>query len=500
VPMAESNDRREQRIAKLARLRDKGVDPYPARVAYTHTTADAIAAFEAAEKAAVEGDTPADMRVQVVGRLVAVRVMGKSSFAHIADGSGRLQLYLRREALGEQAYDMFRRDLDIGDFVWAEGRLFRTHTGEITVDVGEVRVLAKALRGMPEKWHGLRDVETRYRQRYLDLMANADTRRIFVTRSRIVSEIRRYLDARGFLEVETPILQPIYGGAAARPFTTYHNALDRTLYLRIADELYLKRLIIGGFDRVYEIGHNFRNEGISTLHNPEFTVIEAYQAYADYTHIMCLVEDLWSTVAHNVLGVTTISYQGSQIDLLPPWKRITMRDAILEATDIDIAAHDDLEDLWRQVEGRGLEVRRQRTWGKMVEELFDECVQPSLVQPTFVMDYPVEISPLAKRKADAPRLVERFEFFVGGLECGNAFTELNDPLDQRDRFVAQRLASEAGDDEAHPMDEDFLTAMEHGMPPTGGLGFGIDRMVMLYTDQASIREVILFPQLRSTSE
>ncbi|NLD43499.1 MAG: lysine--tRNA ligase [Chloroflexi bacterium] len=496
--MAEITDRREQRIAKMERLRERGIDPYPARVTYSHTTAQAIRAYE--EAAAADGDEQVDLDVQVVGRLVAVRIMGKSSFAHIADGSGRLQLYLRRDVVGEDTYETFRRDLDIGDFVWAEGHLFRTRSGEISVEVRALRVLSKALRGMPEKWHGLRDVETRYRQRYLDLMANAETQEIFRKRTRIVSEIRRYLDAQGFLEVETPILQPIYGGAAARPFTTYHNALDQTLYLRIADELYLKRLIIGGFDRVYEIGHNFRNEGISTQHNPEFTLIEVYQAYADYADIMRMVEELWSTVAINVLGSAKVTYQGQEIDLTPPWKRITMRDVILEACGVDIEAHQDLEALWQAAQDRGLTVRQQPTWGRMVDELFSEYAEPRLIQPTFVTDYPVEISPLAKKKPEAPHLVERFEFFMCGMECGNAFSELNDPLDQRERFEEQRRASDLGDDEAHPMDEDFITALEHGMPPTGGLGFGIDRMVMLLTDQASIREVILFPHLRNLTE
>ncbi len=490
--MTETTDRRAQRIAKMERLREQGIDPYPARVHYTHSTAQAIAAYEAAE---AQGDAQVD--VEVVGRLVAVRVMGKSAFAHIADGEGRLQLYVRRDLVGEEAYEFFRRDLDLGDFVWAEGRLFRTRSGEVTVEVRAVRLISKTLRPMPEKWHGLRDVETRYRQRYLDLMANPETREVFVRRSRMVSEIRRFLDERGFLEVETPVLQPIYGGAAARPFVTHHNTLDRTLYLRIADELYLKRLIVGGLERVYEIGHNFRNEGISTQHNPEFTIIEVYQAYADYGDIMRLVEELWCTVAERVLGTRRIVYQEQEIDLTPPWRRVTMRQAILDATGIDIESARDLDALGEEIRRRNLSVAKQPTWGKQVDELFSECVQPALIQPTFVLDYPVEISPLAKRKEDAPHLVERFEFFVGGLECGNAFSELNDPLDQRERFIEQGRASQAGDDEAHPMDEDFLTAMEHGMPPTGGLGFGIDRMVMLYTDRPSIREVILFPQLRA---
>lgn len=483
-------DQREHRIAKLERLRQLGIDPYPPRVHYTHTTAQAISAFESA-------GADQEIEVAVVGRLMSIRTMGRSTFAHIADGSGRLQIYLRQDIVGPEAYELFDKLFDLGDFISAQGRLFRTRTGEVTVEVKSFTMLAKALLPLPEKWHGLKDVETRYRQRYLDLLTSEQVRNIFVTRTRMVSAIRRFLDERGFLEVETPILQPIYGGAAAKPFTTYHNALNRTLYLRIADELYLKRLIIGGFDRVYEIGHNFRNEGISTQHNPEFTVIEIYQAYADYYDIMRLVEELYANVAQAVLGSLVLTYQGAQIDLSPPWRRITMREAILEACGIDIETYVDHASLMRAIEERGLVINRQPTWGKLVDELFSEYVQDKLIQPTFVLDYPIEISPLAKRKPGAPHLVERFEYFIGGLECGNAFTELNDPLDQRERFAAQRQAAAAGDEEAHPMDEDFLTAMEHGMPPTGGLGFGIDRMAMLFTDQSSIREVILFPQLRT---
>lgn len=483
-------DYRMQRIAKLEQLREQGMDPYPARVSYTHTAAEALAAFEQQE--AEEGP-----RVQVVGRMISQRVMGRSSFAHLADGSGKIQIYVRQDEVGEELYHLFRRLVDIGDYLEAGGLLFRTRTGEVTVRVTTLRLIAKALRPMPEKWHGLRDVETRYRQRYLDLMANEEVRRIFVTRSRMVAAIRRFLDARGFMEVETPILQPIYGGAAARPFVTHHNALDQTLYLRIADELYLKRLIIGGFDRVYEIGHNFRNEGISTKHNPEFTAIEIYQAYADYHVIMALVEELYSEVAREVLGSTTLSYQGQTIDLTPPWRKVTMRDAIREATGLDIAEIMDHRALWQAVQDRGLGVAPQPSWGKLVDALFGEYVESKLIQPTFVLDYPREISPLAKNKPGEPDWVERFEFFIAGIESGNAFSELNDPLEQRARFAEQGRACEAGDVEAHPMDEDFITALEHGMPPTGGLGFGIDRMVMLFTDQTSIREVILFPQLRT---
>jgi lysyl-tRNA synthetase, class II len=493
--MADSNDRREQRIAKLETLRQEGIEPYPPRVERTHTAAEALAAFQDAPSTQ---DPPEGVRVVVAGRLLSVRVMGRSTFAHVADGTGQIQIYLRRDTLGEENYDLFRHQIDIGDFVQAEGALMSTRTGEITVNVERWSLLAKTLRPLPEKWHGLRDVETRYRQRYLDLIANEEARDIFRQRSRIISAIRRILDDKGFLEVETPVLQPIYGGAAARPFTTHHNALDQTLYLRIADELYLKRLIIGGFDGVYEIGHNFRNEGISTDHNPEFTAIEIYQAYADYHDMMALVEEIYATVAEEVTGSPVIHYQGHDIDLTPPWRRVSMRDAILEHSGIDIDVHTDYDSLWQAARAKGVSLTKQPNWGHLVEKLFGEVAEPHLIQPTFVIDFPTEVSPLAKKKPGDEDVVERFEHYIGGLECGNAFTELNDPLDQRERFEQQmRAASQQGDDEAHPMDEDFLVALEHGMPPTGGLGFGIDRMVMLLTDQSSIREVILFPQLRS---
>jgi lysyl-tRNA synthetase, class II len=493
--MADSNDRREQRIAKLEALRQEGIEPYPPRVERTHTAAEALAAFQDAPP---PEDPSEGVRVIVAGRLMSIRVMGRSTFAHIADGTGQIQIYLRRDTLGEENYDLFRHQIDIGDFVQVEGALMSTRTGEITVNVERWRILAKTLRPLPEKWHGLRDVETRYRQRYLDLIANEEVREIFCRRSRIISAIRRILDDKGFLEVETPILQPIYGGASARPFITHHNALDQTLYLRIADELYLKRLIIGGFDGVYEIGHNFRNEGISTDHNPEFTAIEIYQAYADYHDMMALVEEIYATVAEEVTGSPIIHYQGHDIDLTPPWRRVSMRDAILEHGGIDIEAHPDYDSLWQAARSKGISLTKQPNWGHLVEKLFGEVAEPHLIQPTFVIDFPTEVSPLAKKKPGDEDVVERFEHYIGGLECGNAFTELNDPLDQRERFEQQlRAANQQGDDEAHPMDEDFLVALEHGMPPTGGLGFGIDRMVMLYTDQSSIREVILFPQLRS---
>ena len=488
--MTDTFDRREQRVSKLEHLRARGVDAYPARVPDVCSAADALAAFEAAP----EGD---ETRAGVAGRLLAIRVMGGSAFAHIADGSGRIQLYFRRDDLGEERYELFRREIDIGDHITAEGPLFCTRTGEVTLRVASWSILSKALRPLPEKWHGLRDTETRYRQRYLDLIANPEAREILVKRTRIVTAMRRFLDERGFLEVETPVLQPIYGGAAARPFTTHHNALDRTLYLRIADELYLKRLIIGGLDRVYEIGHNFRNEGISTTHNPEFTVIELYQAYADYADMMQLVEEMYLAVSDAVAGGPVITYQGNEVDLTPPWRRVTMRDAILDASGLDIEALTACDALAAAARDSGIQLTKQPNWGKLVEKLFEVVVEPNLVQPTFVLDYPIEISPLAKKKPGSDRVVERFEFWVGGMESGNAFTELNDPLDQRERFAAQGRAAEGGDEEAHPMDEEYVVAMEYGMPPTGGLGIGIDRMVMLFTDQTSIREVILFPQLRS---
>ena len=488
--MIDKGDQREQRLRKLMALRAAEIDPYPARFSCTHSVADALQAFGSAEP---DAELPT---VRTAGRLMAIRVMGKASFAHIMDGSGRIQIYLRQDIVGEQAYGFFRKSFDLGDFIGVEGTLFRTRTGEITIKVLSFEMLAKALRPLPEKWHGLTDVETRYRQRYLDLLANERVRQVFITRTRMVSAIRRFLDARGFLEVETPILQPIYGGAAARPFVTHHHALDIDLYLRISDELYLKRLIIGGLDRVYEIGRDFRNEGISTKHNPEFTQIEVYQAYADYNDVMCLVEELWYTVAKEVLGTAKLTYQGHTVDLTPPWTRVTMRDAILEASGVDIEVCTDLPSLRRRVSELKLELDAKPTWGKQIDELFKEYVEPKLIQPTFILDYPLDISPLAKKKPGAPHLVERFEFFVGGLECGNAFSELNDPLDQRERFEMQRQQLQDGDEEAHPMDEDWILALEYGMPPTGGLGFGIDRMAMLFTDNSSIREVILFPALR----
>lgn len=490
-------DQEQQRRLKLARLRELGIDPYPARARRTHTAAQAIAALERMAEG-VEG-----VVVTVAGRLVSIRVMGRSSFAHIEDGSGRLQLYVQRDSVGEELYTLFKQNLDLGDFVEATGPVFRTRTGEPSVHVTGLRLLAKALRPLPvvkEKdgqiFDAFTDKEQRYRQRYVDLAVNRDVRELFRTRARIVSALRRFLDERGFLEVETPVLQPIYGGASARPFVTYHNQLKQNLYLRISDELYLKRLIVGGLERVYEIGRDFRNEGISFKHNPEFTQLEFYMAYADYQEVMALAEQMVAGVVQEVLGTTRITYKGHEIDLAPPWRRWRLHDAIREITGIDYRQYRDADSLYQAIIQIGGTPERKATWGKLIDPTLINLIEPHLIQPTFLYDYPLEVSPLAKRKPDEPDLVERFEFFIGGLELGNAFSEINDPLDQRERFLATSRALAEGDEEAHPLDEDYITALSYGMPPTGGFGMGIDRLTMLLTGRESLREVILFPHLR----
>ncbi len=498
--MSEENltDQEHQRRLKLHRLREAGIDPYPARARRTHTTSQAIRALEEAA-----ADAP-PVEVAVVGRLVSIRVMGKSSFAHVEDGSGRVQLYLRRDLLGEEPYAMFRNDLDLGDFVEAIGTMFLTRTGEPSVRVERLRLLSKALRPLPvvkekdgQVFDAFSDKEQRYRQRYVDLAVNPEVREIFWIRARIVSAIRRFLDERRFIEVETPVLQPIYGGAAARPFVTYHNQLKQKLYLRISDELYLKRLIAGGFERVYEIGRDFRNEGVSFKHNPEFTQIEFYAAYADYHDVMALTEEMVAYAAQEALGTTTLFSEGHEIDLTPPWRRICLRDAIREYTGIDYEEHRDAESLYRAIVAMGGTPERKANWGKLIDPTLINYVESHLIQPTFLYDYPLEVSPLAKKKMDDPGVVERFEFFIGGLEMGNAFSEINDPIDQRERFLASSQALEAGDEEAHPLDDDYVTALSYGMPPTGGFGMGIDRLTMLFTGKESLREVILFPHLRT---
>ncbi|HID89950.1 MAG TPA: lysine--tRNA ligase [Anaerolineae bacterium] len=495
----ELNDLERQRLEKLERLRAKGWDPYPHRAERTHTAAQALAAYEA------EGE---GVEVVVAGRLRSIRVMGKASFAHVEDESGKIQLLLRVNDLGEEVYEAFKRDFDLGDFVEAKGTLIRTRTGEITVRVGRLRMLAKALTPLPwgkeqkvgdkvVRYSALTDVEERYRQRYADLAVHPEVREVFRIRARTIGALRRFLDERGFLEVETPVLQPIYGGAAARPFVTHHNQLDQDLYLRISFELYLKRLLVGGYERVYELGKDFRNEGVSFKHNPEFTMLEFYAAYFDYWALMDLVEEMVSTVAQEVLGTTTITYQGHTIDLSPPWRRVSLREAILEASGIDYTRHPTAESLAEALRAIGQEPEPGTSWGKLIDnELLGDLVEPNLIQPTFLYDYPREISPLAKAKPDDPTHVERFELFIGGMEVGNAFTELNDPLDQEQRFLEMGRLYGAEDEEAHPMDEDYIRAMMYGMPPNGGFGLGVDRLVMLFTDRPSIREVILFPHLK----
>jgi lysyl-tRNA synthetase class 2 len=439
--------------------------------------------------------------VTVAGRVVRLRIMGKASFAVIRDGADDLQLYLSRDHLGDGPYALFKETVDLGDFIGARGPVFLTRTQEQTVEVHSWTMLAKALRPPPEKWHGLTDVEARMRRRYLDLMSNVEVRELLQKRSAIVREVRRFLDERGFIEVETPALQPLHGGATARPFVTYHNALDRQLYLRISLELYLKRLLIGGFDKVYEIGRVFRNEGIDRTHNPEFTLLESYEAYADYQDVMRLVEELIYTVAQRALGTSRITVRGQEIELAPPWPRRTLREAIQEATGVDYATHPTLESLHAAVLAAGLHVEPQKTRGKLIDQLLETYVAPAIGRPTFLIDYPAEISPLAKLKPGSTDTVERFEAFGGfGIELANAFTELNDPDDQYRRFLDQVRQAQAGDEEAHAMDLDFLEALQHGMPPAGGLGIGIDRLVMFLLDAPNLREVIYFPALRDAAD
>ncbi len=487
-----SDDIVRQRLLKLGSIRARGIDPYPHRYRRTHTSQEATTLFQRWEA----GETAVPPQVGIAGRVVAHRPMGKATFLDVRDGSGKLQVYLREDTLGEERYGL-AKELDIGDIIGVSGQLFRTRTGELSVEANDLSLLSKSLQPLPEKWHGLTDVEKRYRQRYLDLISSDKSRYVFAVRSKTISTIRQFLDGRGFVEVETPVLQRSAGGAMAKPFITHHNALDQDLYLRIAIELHLKRLVVGGYDKVYEIGRVFRNEGISTKHNPEYTLLESYEAYADYNDVMAMVEEMVSTIAQQVLGTQRVTFAGETINLAPPWRRVTLRDEILTRCGIDFETFCDAQSLRQEMEARGMEVDRSLGRGKLIDELLSTFVEPELIQPTFVMDYPVELSPLAKRKPGSDRLVERFEGFAGGLEIANAFTELNDPLEQRERFEAQeRQRALMADEEAERLDEDFLLALAHGMPPTGGLGIGVDRLVMLLTDQQSIREVILFPQLR----
>ena len=492
------SDLQEIRRQKADDLRELGVDPYPTRAERTHTTEEALALFEAEEKAdALDSSGHSPQTLRLVGRIVSFRHMGKTVFAHIRDGYGTIQLYLRKDQVGDEDYQHVLKLYDVGDFVGAQGELFRTKMGEVSLRVTSIGMLSKALNAPPEKWHGLTDVETRYRQRYADLIANEETRRVFAIRSKVVSEIRRFMDSRGFMEVETPVLQPLYGGAAARPFTTHHNTLDQTFYLRIADELYLKRLLVGGYERVYEIAKDFRNEGMDRNHSPEFTMIEWYEAYSDYEQQMEFVENLVHHVVQAVFGGPTFAYQGHTIDVTPPWPRKTLREAILERSGIDYAEYPEAEDLIAIAREKGARIEPGTVWPRVVDELLKQFVRPFLIQPQMLTDYPVELSPLVKRKPDDPSHVERFQPYIGGGEIGNSFTELNDPMDQLGRFIEQQKDADAGDEEAMPIDEDFINALMYGMPPTGGVGMGIDRLVMLLTDQPTIRDVILFPAMRN---
>ena len=485
---------RAQRIDRAQQLRDAGLDPYPPRIERTHTNAEVEALLEGVG----DGEEPDLDPVAIAGRVVAQRGMGRASFLDVLDGSGRLQALIRRNVVGDEAYERLKL-LDLGDFVAVQGSPMRTRTGEATVGATSWQVITKALRAPPEKFHGLTDVEIRQRQRYLDLLANEEARDTFRMRSRIVAAVRQRLDERDFLEVETPVLQEEAGGAAARPFETYSQALGEERALRISLELHLKRLLVGGYERVYEIGRIFRNEGFSQRHNPEFTMLELYEAYGDYGTIASLLEEVVSGVTQEVLGTTTVSFGGNEIDFSPPWRRIGYHEALREYGDLDLAGFGDTEALREELRQRGLDAPSEASRGKLIDTAASSLVEPHLVQPTFLLDYPIELSPLAKRKAGSEGMVERFEAFAGGFEFANAYSELNDPVDQRERFEAQQALRLAGDDEVELADEDFLLALEHGMPPAGGLGLGIDRLVMLLTGQTSIREVILFPQHRSLS-
>ena len=480
------------RREKFQRLRDRGIEPYPHRYRRTHTIGEAVAHFRA-EQAGGDGETRTTP-VSVGGRIMAMRGMGRASFLDLQDGSGQIQVHLRRDILNEE-YELVR-DLDLGDFLGAHGPLFLTRTGEVTLEAQEVSFLAKAMRPLPEKWHGLSDVEIRHRQRYLDLITNQDAKRNFQDRSRIVSAIRRFMDGRGFIEVETPVLVPVAAGAMAQPFATHHNALDRDLFLRIATELYLKRLIVGGLDRVYEIGKVFRNEGIDQDHNPEFTLLESYEAYVDYTHVMSMVEEMVCFAAQEVMGTTQVQYGENVIDFTPPWRRVSLREEVLRCTGIDFQDYPDADALEERMNGIGIFSDGRNSRGRLIDKLVSASVEPQLIQPTFLMDYPIDMSPLAKQRPGDPSMVERFEGFAAGMEIANSFTELNDPDEQRKRFMEQEAMRGTVDEDLDRLDEDYLLALEHGMPPTGGLGIGIDRLTMLLTGQESIREVILFPQLR----
>lgn len=490
----ETNDQLKVRREKMDAMVANGQDPFGSRFERTHLAAEIIEEFnELTEEELTEGK-----EVVIAGRVMTKRGKGKAGFAHLQDISGQIQIYVRQDAIGEEAYDLFKQ-ADLGDIIGIKGNVFRTKVGELSVKAKEFTFLSKALRPLPDKFHGLKDVEERYRKRYVDLMTNDESKQTFITRSKIIREMRRYLDDHGYLEVETPLLHTIAGGAAARPFLTHHNALDMPLFMRIAIELHLKRLIVGGLEKVYEIGRVFRNEGTSTRHNPEFTMIELYEAYADYQDIMKLTENMVAHIAQQVLGTTTVQYGGHDIELKPEWTRLHMVDAIKEHTGVDFWKQMTKEEAQQLAKEHNIQIKDTMEFGHVVNEFFEQVVEEKLIQPTFIFGHPVEISPLAKKNEKDPRFTDRFELFIVGREYANAFSELNDPVDQRERFEAQMKEREQGNDEAHEMDEDFLEALEYGMPPTGGLGIGIDRLVMLLTNSPSIRDVLLFPTMRHRS-
>jgi len=492
----EDNDLLKVRLEKIAALKAAGVDLYPNDAKPQNTTAQIFDEF-----GQMESETLAQLpqKFSLAGRLMAVRSFGKAAFVKIQDRKGQMQCYLAKNILSEQDFSLFKK-LDIGDIVYVSGKLFRTKTNELTLEAESLRLMAKSIHPLPEKWHGLTDIETRYRQRHLDLISNPAVKEIFIRRSLIIKLMRQFMDRHDFLEVETPMMQPKAGGAVARPFKTHHNALNQDFYLRIAPEPYLKRLVTGGLERVYEINRNFRNEGISTFHNPEFTMMEFYQSYATYEDLMSLTEELFCFIAENVFGGLKFTYQGTEIDLTPPWRRLSVRDALIQIAQM---APDELTDPGRAIafaRKTGCDVKETDPPGKILMAVFDELVEKKLVQPTFVTHYPVAVSPLSRRSSADPDIVDRFELYISGREIANAFSELNDPADQRERFLAQIRQREAGDDEAHEMDEDYIRTLEYGMPPTAGEGIGIDRLIMLFTDSASIRDVILFPLLRNKQE
>ncbi|MBW2544216.1 MAG: lysine--tRNA ligase [Deltaproteobacteria bacterium] len=491
--MDEKSELLRKRKEKMESLMNMGIDLYPNDVKVTATTKSIIDRFGDMDNEGLEG---VEEKFALAGRLMAIRNFGKAAFVSIQDREGRIQGYIARDKVGKDIYPVFKK-FDVGDIVFISGGLLKTRTGELTIDADEIRLLSKSVKSLPEKWHGLTDVEARYRQRHLDLIMNPAVKEVFYMRSRIIKLIRDFMQERGFLEVETPMMHPLAGGAVARPFKTYHNTLDMDLYLRIAPELYLKRLIVGGLERVFEINRTFRNEGISTFHNPEFTMMEFYQAYATYEDLMVMTEEMITFVAMEIFGSLRFDYQGTEIDLSRPWKRLTVKEAILKHSD---ATPDILEDRVRAAQyakSMGLPVEDDEPLGKIIMAIFDEAAESRLIQPTFVTSYPIEVSPLSRRSAGNSGFTDRFEFYIYGRELANAFSELNDPEDQRNRFAMQLKEREAGDQEAHEMDEDYISALEYGMPPTAGEGIGIDRLVMLFTDSPSIRDVILFPHMRS---